>query len=138
MFHDTLMPGSQTPQQKRRLSRQHHRAEERGQAHGQAGEGAHGGADLEAAGGADAVGGGAQAKPRTTGSWMRMASKSGRTQTAPKMPVLTTNTGVSEGKPPMRSAMPMATGVVTDLGASESSVARVMPYSRYLANALRT
>jgi hypothetical protein len=38
-----------------------------------------------------------------------------------------TSTAVSEGRPPRRSAMPMAIGVVTDFGASESSVARLAP-----------
>ena len=41
---------------------------------------------------------------------------------APKIPVTMTNIAVSDGKPPNCSVMPMAIGVVVDLGASEISV----------------
>ncbi len=36
-------------------------------------------------------------------------------------------TAVSDGRPPSEAAMPMATGAVTDLGASEASVAPDAP-----------
>ena len=48
-------------------------------------------------------------------------------KTAPTMPVLTTRTAVSDGIPPSFSEMPIATGAVTDLGASEIRVAISAP-----------
>ncbi len=67
------------------------------------------------------------AKPRTIGSRMRKASNRKRALTAPMMPVAATSTAVSEGMPPIFSAMPMATGLVTDLGANDASVALDAP-----------
>ena len=51
------------------------------------------------------------------------------------MPVTMTSTAVSEGMPPMRSVMPMAMGVVTDLGASDSSVDWLAPNSQPISTA---
>ena len=43
------------------------------------------------------------------------------------MPVAITSAAVSDGKPPSCSEMPIATGVVTDFGASDASASRVPP-----------
>ena len=64
---------------------------------------------------------------------MRIALSSERAITAPMMPVLITSTAVSEGSPPIFSAMPMAIGVVTDLGASDIVVTRVAPSAQAMA-----
>ena len=47
------------------------------------------------------------------------------------MPVIITNTAVKEGTPPSCSVILIATGVVTDLGASDNKVAWLAP--KYLA-----
>ncbi len=49
-------------------------------------------------------------------------------------PVTTANTAASGGKPPIFSAMPIAMGVVTDFGASDSSVAGVAPSTAAIAS----
>ena len=49
---------------------------------------------------------------------------------APTMPVSTANTAASAGTPPMRSAMPIATGAVTDFGASERTTSSGRPSQR--------
>ena len=46
------------------------------------------------------------------------------------MPVRITSTAVSDGNPPSCSVMPMATGAVTDFGASDRSVSRLAPSSQ--------
>ena len=52
------------------------------------------------------------------------------------MPVVTTSTAVSEGKPPNCSEMPIATGVVTDLGTSDASVVLDAPSAQAKTRAL--
>jgi hypothetical protein len=54
---------------------------------------------------------------------------------APRMPVVITSTAVSEGRPPMRSAIPMAMGVVTDFGANDSCVTVLAPKAAATATA---
>ena len=49
----------------------------------------------------------------------------------------TTSTAVNDGRPPSFSAMPIATGAVTDFGASESCVSTLPPSSAAMATALR-
>jgi len=51
------------------------------------------------------------------------------------MPVEMTSTAVSEGRPPSCSAMPIATGVVTDFGASEASASLEPPSSQAMPTA---
>ena len=51
------------------------------------------------------------------------------------MPVSTTTTAVSDGMPPIFSLMPIATGVVTDFGASEAMVAVDAPSSQAMSTA---
>ena len=51
-------------------------------------------------------------------------------------PVSSTNTAASDGEPPICSAMPMAIGVVTDLGASDSTTMREAPSQRAISMAL--
>ncbi|MCY1374783.1 hypothetical protein D9M69_621460 [compost metagenome] len=58
---------------------------------------------------------------------MRSASSTWRALAAPSTPVHTTSTAVSVGRPPIFSEMPMATGAVTDFGASEAMVALLAP-----------
>ena len=60
------------------------------------------------------------ARPRAAQSLMPSLFMSGGPSIAPRMPVRMTRTAVSEGKPPSCSAMPMATGAVTDFGAIET------------------
>ena len=52
-------------------------------------------------------------------SLMRSRFISGVTLMAPTIPVMMTITAVSDGMPPIFSAMPIAIGVVTDFGASD-------------------
>jgi hypothetical protein len=47
--------------------------------------------------------------------------------TAPTIPVVTTSTAVKDGRPPILSEMPIATGAVADFGASENSVCGLAP-----------
>ena len=47
---------------------------------------------------------------------MRSASNTYLPSTAPITPVATANTAANAGNPPMRSAMPIAIGAVTDIG----------------------
>ena len=54
---------------------------------------------------------------------------------APAMPVIATVTAVSEGKPPIFSAIPMAIGIVADFGASDSSVSVEAPNAHPIATA---
>src|ERR1700681_1124456 len=56
-----------------------------------------------------------------------MAFIRGVTTTAPSTPVKTTRTAVKAGTPPRLSDRLMATGAVTDLGASEISTVRGRP-----------
>src|SRR5665647_2972599 len=46
---------------------------------------------------------------------------------APTMPVITAKTAANAGMPPILSAMPIATGAVTDFGASDSTTSRGSP-----------
>ena len=57
---------------------------------------------------------------------------------APVMPVRITSTAVREGMPPSFSAMPMATGVVTDLGAIETSDSPRRPSAQVISTAPTT
>ena len=52
------------------------------------------------------------------------------------MPVSTANTAASAGTPPIRSAIPIATGAVTDFGASEWTISIGMPSSDAKTTAL--
>ena len=52
------------------------------------------------------------------------------------MPVVTTSTAVSDGRPPSCCEIPIATGVVTDLGTSEASVLFDAPSAQASPNAL--
>jgi hypothetical protein len=47
-----------------------------------------------------------------------------RVETAPRMPVVMTRIAVSEGSLPTFTAIPIAIGVVTDLGATVASPSR--------------
>ena len=74
------------------------------------------------------------AKPRTLSS--RTPSRSSTPEAlTPMMPVSITSTAVSEGRPPIFSATPMAMGMVTDLGASDSSVCGEAPSSQPMPTA---
>ncbi len=52
------------------------------------------------------------------------------------MPVNTAKTAANAGTPPMRSAMPIATGAVTDFGASDRSMSGSRPIAQPMATAL--
>jgi len=54
------------------------------------------------------------------------------------MPVMITNPAVKVGKPPIFSATPMATGLVTDLGATDSQTSPGAPKEYAIATALPT
>ncbi len=75
------------------------------------------------------------ANPRARQSRMRSAFSTGVATTAPVMPVRITSTAVSVGDPPMLSEMPIATGAVADLGASEASSAGRTPSRAAMATA---
>ncbi|EWS53774.1 hypothetical protein X551_03436 [Methylibium sp. T29] len=62
------------------------------------------------------------AKPRAAQSRTLSALSSGVTISAPTMPVVTANTAASVAEPPMRSAMPIAIGAVTDFGSNEARI----------------
>ena len=68
-------------------------------------------------------------------SVMRSASSTYFAPTAPMMPVQTTSTAVSDGRPPSRSTMPMAIGVVTDFGAIDSRVRSLAPSAHAMPTA---
>jgi len=70
------------------------------------------------------------AKPRTAWLLTPSALKTKRPSAAATIPVTTTITAVSDGMPPIFSLMPIATGVVTDLAASEAMVAFDAPSSQ--------
>ncbi|MNT11298.1 hypothetical protein D3C72_1461710 [compost metagenome] len=55
--------------------------------------------------------------------------------TAPMMPVAITSTAVSDGRPPIFSATPIAIGMVTDFGASERTVSGEAPSSQAMPTA---
>ena len=67
---------------------------------------------------------------------MRSNPNSALPLSAPTRPVTTANTAASEGTPPILSAMPMATGAVTDLGASDSIASRGRSSAQAIATAL--
>ena len=48
----------------------------------------------------------------------------------PRMPVKITATALMEGRPPIFCEMPMAMGVVTDLGESEMAISELPPSKR--------
>ena len=78
------------------------------------------------------------ASPRARQSRKPSALNKGVTTMAPKIPVVSTRTAVSVGWPPSRSAMPMATGAVVDLGASDAMTSPPRPKARAVARAEAT
>ena len=70
------------------------------------------------------------AMPFAVSSFTPIHSNSLVPNTAPVMPVITTSTAVSEGKPPIFSDMPMATGAVADLGARDIWISNDPPNNR--------
>ena len=69
---------------------------------------------------------------------MPMALNSGVPMIAPRMPVRITSPAVSDGSPPMLSAIPIAMGEVTDFGASELTVSMLAPSAAAMATAETT
>ena len=67
-----------------------------------------------------------------------MALNKGVPIIAPRMPVRITSPAVKDGKPPIRSAMPIAMGDVTDFGASEVTVSILAPSIAAIATAETT
>ncbi len=76
------------------------------------------------------------ANPRTAQESIRKALNRYFADSAPTMPVTTAKTAASAGTPPKRSAMPIATGAVTDFGASDSKTSRGRPNIHPSATAL--
>jgi hypothetical protein len=77
------------------------------------------------------------AKPRARQSLIRSRFSSGVAMMAPVMPVRMTSTAVRVGDPPIPSEMPIATGAVTDFGASDSSTSARTPKAQPMPSALR-
>ena len=100
------------------------------EAHGQAAEGAGSRVHGQGAGGADAVADGADGQAAGAPVGDPAEGEHARTEEAPTMPEQMTTAAVSEGRPPRRSATPMATGVVTDLGAREAATSGAAPNRR--------
>ena len=76
------------------------------------------------------------ASPRAGQSRMRRRFRSGGPSEAPRTPVNTTRTAVSEGSPPSSRLIAMATGAVTDFGAMEMTVTWLPPRPQTIAAAL--
>ncbi len=76
------------------------------------------------------------ASPRTDQSRILSQSSISGPSIAPTTPVRITMTAVSDGRPPSRSVIPMATGAVTDFGASDTIETACAPSSHAIATAL--
>ena len=76
------------------------------------------------------------ASPRARQSTTRISRSSGGPSTTPARPVINTKTAASDGLPPICSATPIAIGVVTDFGASDSATGRDAPSARAIRIAL--
>jgi hypothetical protein len=116
--------GSEKRQKSRQDERHQQRRQHHLQAQGQRRVGARVRVHLQRARRADAVRGGAEREAAHLGRATRRASNRYLALTAPTSPVSTANTAASAGMPPSCAAMPIATGAVTDFGASEASTSR--------------